>query len=199
MDNTKRYVSAREQLLEAATALIMQRGYASTGVDDVCVAAGVSKGSFYHHFKSKEDLALHVLQGQVNQACRVLESGDWHDVDEPVARAFACVDHVIAHAAELWGRGCLVGVLAMELSGFGAALQSAVLGAFEMLEQTFTPVFAPIAARAGAGGPTAGELARQLVRVIEGAAVLSRSTGDAAPVCEALRGFRHYLELLARA
>lgn len=198
MEVNKRHSSAREQLIEAATALIMQRGYASTGVDDVCAAAGASKGSFYHHFKSKEDLALHVLRGQVNQACRVLGAGDWQDVDDPIARAFACVDHVMAHAAELWGRGCLVGVLAMELSGFGTELQSAVLGAFEMLEQMFAPIFAPIAARAGQGGPTAGELARQLIRTIEGAAVISRSTGDATPVCEALRGFRHYLELLAR-
>ena len=49
---------ARQKLFEAATDVIRTKGYAATTVDDVCSAAGVTKGSFFHHFESKEDMVL---------------------------------------------------------------------------------------------------------------------------------------------
>lgn len=47
---------AAAKLLDAAIAAVRRRGYAGTTVDDICRAAGVSKGAFFHHFRSKEDL-----------------------------------------------------------------------------------------------------------------------------------------------
>ncbi len=49
---------ARERLLTAALDLIWTSSYGSVGVDDICERAGVRKGSFYHFFPSKADLAL---------------------------------------------------------------------------------------------------------------------------------------------
>jgi len=49
---------SRTRLLDAALILVRSRGYAATRVDDICAAAGVTKGSFFHHFKGKDDLAL---------------------------------------------------------------------------------------------------------------------------------------------
>jgi len=55
---------AAERLVAAMASLVHQRGYLAVGVDDVCRAAGVKKGSFYHFFASKRDLMLAALDRQ---------------------------------------------------------------------------------------------------------------------------------------
>src|SRR5690348_11019770 len=54
--------SARDKLLQAAVHVVRQKGYAATSVDDLCKAAGVTKGAFFHHFASKEDLGVAAAQ-----------------------------------------------------------------------------------------------------------------------------------------
>ena len=49
---------SRKKLLDAALYVIRAKGYEATTVDDICAAAELSKGSFFHHFKSEENLAL---------------------------------------------------------------------------------------------------------------------------------------------
>jgi TetR/AcrR family transcriptional repressor of nem operon len=46
------------KLMNAALNVVRAKGYSATTVDDICHAAGVTKGSFFHHFKTKDDLAL---------------------------------------------------------------------------------------------------------------------------------------------
>ena len=49
---------SRQKFIQAAIALVREQGYAATSVDDICTRAGIGKGSFFHHFKSKEELLL---------------------------------------------------------------------------------------------------------------------------------------------
>jgi len=53
---------SRQKFIDAATALIREKGYAGTSVDDICARAGLRKGSFFHHFKSKEELLLAAIE-----------------------------------------------------------------------------------------------------------------------------------------
>jgi TetR/AcrR family transcriptional repressor of nem operon len=53
----------REKLLEAGTAILGRKGYQATSVDDILEAAHVAPSNFYYHFKSKEELAIEVLEG----------------------------------------------------------------------------------------------------------------------------------------
>ena len=56
----------REQLLEAASEMFVDRGYHATGMDEIAERAGVSKPVLYQHFSSKLDLYLAVLQQHVD-------------------------------------------------------------------------------------------------------------------------------------
>ena len=49
---------SKTKLLDAALKVVRAKGYTATRIEDVCEAAGVTKGSFFHHFASKEDLAV---------------------------------------------------------------------------------------------------------------------------------------------
>jgi TetR/AcrR family transcriptional repressor of nem operon len=63
--STRRYLKGdqtREQIVSAAKRLFMQRGYYNTSIYDLFEKAGITKGAFYHHWKTKEDLALAILQ-----------------------------------------------------------------------------------------------------------------------------------------
>lgn len=53
----------REKLLDAATAILGRNGYQATSVDEILEAARVAPSNFYYHFKSKEELAIEVLEG----------------------------------------------------------------------------------------------------------------------------------------
>ncbi len=58
----QRGIATRERILQAAEECFAQRGYDGTSVADICAAAGVTKGGFYHHFPSKQDLFLSLLE-----------------------------------------------------------------------------------------------------------------------------------------
>ena len=49
---------SKRKLLDAALKVIREKGYCATRIDDVCAEAGLTKGSFFHHFKTKEELAV---------------------------------------------------------------------------------------------------------------------------------------------
>src|SRR4051812_41159222 len=104
-------VGAREKLIHSTQALMLSKGYSATGVDDICRDSGVSKGSFYHQFSSKEELAVAALGEFYEASLQNLLSIDLHRV-APEQRLLALLDAIAEHGHEFWERGCLIGSLA---------------------------------------------------------------------------------------
>ena len=90
--------ATKRRLLEVGLATLLERGYNATGIQDLLVATGVPKGSFYHHFASKEDFALQVLDRYVAELHALLDKalGDTDRV--PVERVRSYLPRSCAHA-----------------------------------------------------------------------------------------------------
>ncbi|MFT3892678.1 MAG: TetR/AcrR family transcriptional regulator [Anaerolineales bacterium] len=70
----QRSEETRTKILESAIKLFSTHGYNKASVDDICKEAGISKGAFYHHFKSKQELFLALLDGWLQAIDKAIES-----------------------------------------------------------------------------------------------------------------------------
>jgi TetR/AcrR family transcriptional repressor of nem operon len=110
--------SSRQRLLDAALHVIRAQGYAATTVDDICAAAGVTKGSFFHHFKSKDDLALAAVAHWRSMTEGFFLSAPYHQHADPLARLLGYVDFRAAIlTGEIPDYTCLLGTLVQETYG----------------------------------------------------------------------------------
>lgn len=187
----------RSRLIAAAYSLMLSNGYAATSVSDICSRAGVSKGSFYHCFESKEHCALETLRHHMSGAPEDLERGLDTTGLTPAQAAIRFVQHVEEGAEEHWRDGCLIGAFALEISDSQPSIRKEVSQIFRELTDRFERLFTPLAKAARqSGAPSGRELAEQFLAVIEGGVVLARAHDDIRLIPQSLRTFRRYLTLL---
>jgi TetR/AcrR family transcriptional repressor of nem operon len=106
---------SRNRLLNAALRVIRTKGYASTTVDDICHEAGVTKGSFFHHFKTKDDLALGAIAHWRAMTESFFASAPYHRPTDPVARLLGYLDfRANILTGDLQDYTCLLGTLVQE-------------------------------------------------------------------------------------
>lgn len=188
---------ARARLLDAAVSVIRTRGYDATSVEELCAAAGVSKGAFFHHFRSKEDLgtaaAAHFLAWLEGLFART----GWRDHADPLDRVLAYIDvRTAILRGEIPHFTCLLGMMVQEVYATHPALRAACeTGIRRHLAPLQAEIEAAMAAR-GVTGFTAESLALHIMAVIQGGFVLAKATGGPAPAIESVRHLRRYVELL---
>jgi TetR/AcrR family transcriptional repressor of nem operon len=163
---------AKEKILTAAQSLIELRGYSALGVAEICKAAGVPKGSFYHFFESKEALALAVLDEHW-----AAQRGDWvrvlQDDAQPLARLRRLFEET--EAGLLAGRqscgtvsGCMFGNLTLELSNQTEPIRARLQQIFE----------AQARERGEAAVGDTREAARSIVAQLEGQVLFAKLYND---------------------
>lgn len=187
--------TVKDQLIQSALRLMLDKGYAGTTVDEICEAAGSSKGSFYYFFETKEDIGLAALESFYDGAQKLIQSGRYTEIEDPVKRAFGYLDHAEAVSKKIWGDGCLLGTFATDLARTRPAIRKRVIALFERTTAAVAQIFAPIAARRRKG-PTAVQLAEQYLAILEGSIVLARAHDDWKRIPQGLQAFREYLRLL---
>jgi len=182
--------TARDKLIEAAEAEMLAKGYSGTTVDQICERAGVSKGSFYHFFSTKEDLGLALLDAYFERNRGIVGQAPAVDGD-PRGQALAFVDHLLAVAGKLWGGGCLLGSFALDLAETNPTIADAISERFRAFAGVLAEGFAPLAE---AGSGDAAALAEQFIVTVEGALILARAHHDWGYVDRALERFRKSIE-----
>jgi TetR/AcrR family transcriptional repressor of nem operon len=182
---------SKERFLAGAKELFLARGYSGTTVDAICEKAGLTKGSFYHFFDSKEELALAVLDWSLRRGGQILASGEHSRIADPLERAFAFLEDLEKFSPELWSSGCLLGSFALELADTNPRMQQAVAQMFQAVTDDFAGKIQPIAALCTEKpAPTAAELADTLLGTLEGSIVLAKAHRDPTRIPKAIRGFR---------
>ena len=107
--------SKREQIIEAADTLFYQKGYEHTSFADIAAEIDISRGNFYHHFKTKDDILNAVIENRRMNSRRMLT--EWEsEAADPKARILKYIHIVITNQTDIELYGCPLGTLSTELS-----------------------------------------------------------------------------------
>ena len=175
------------QLLEAGLKMLLERGYNDLGVQDLLTATGTPKGSFYHHFASKEDFALQVVGLYMDGVHKGLTACLSDSSASPLKRVRSFFEATRDSYRQDGYLGCMLGGLGQELAGVSDAFRTKI---DECLMTIGTQVAACLVeAKARGELPQTSDphkLAMLLVNCWEGAALRSRLRRSAEPLDDML-------------
>jgi TetR/AcrR family transcriptional regulator, transcriptional repressor for nem operon len=192
----------RGRILDAAEELIFTHGFHATSVDAVLAVAGASKGAFFHHFASKADLGLALVD---RYACADLELLEEYMVaaegasDHPAVQLVDFIRRFEESAYELVGDepGCLYALFVYERVPDAAGLSQIVVDAIRSWRERIVAKLQAIDPRPpNLEGVDLAALADHVFATFEGAYVLARATGEPDHVRAQVAQLRRYLELL---
>jgi TetR/AcrR family transcriptional repressor of nem operon len=197
IDTETRHESKRK-LLDAALRVIREKGYSATRVEDICEAAGLTKGSFFHHFESKEALALAAADYWIEGTGALFEAAPYHQLADPVERLLAYVDFRKAMLmGELPEFTCLAGTMVQEVYDTHPALREACNRSISGHAATLVPdIEKAMLLRGIKADWTAESLALYTQAAIQGAFILAKAQHGAAIAGQCIDHLRRYLEML---
>ena len=189
---------ARQKLIDAAISLIRQKGYSATSVDDLCGAAGVTKGAFFHHFKSKEALAVASTAYWIECTDAGFARAPYHTHDDPLERILGYLEFRKAMlAGKLHEISCLAGTMIQEVftshPDIARACEASIYGHAATIEEDIAAAMKRYKVRARW---TAASLALHTQAVLQGAFILAKARGDADVAIQSVDHLRRYIELL---
>jgi TetR/AcrR family transcriptional repressor of nem operon len=190
--------SSRTKLLDAALRLLRERGYNATTVDDLCAAAEVTKGAFFHHFKTKADLAVAAADYWSEVTSEMFAGAAYHRHADPLDRVLGYIDL----RAELI-RGtpaeftCVVGTLAQELFQTNPTIRAACYASISGHAETLEADIADALVRYCVDdGVTARSLALHTQAVLQGGFILAKAKDDPQVAVDSVMHLRRYFTQL---
>ena len=192
-------LSARDKLLTAGFAVIRSKGYAGTTVDELCAAAGVTKGAFFHHFKSKEALGVAAADYWSEFTGALFASAPYHDHADPLDRVLGYIDfRRMLLAGDLPDYTCLVGTMVQETYLTAPAIRDACHASITGHAHTLVPdIQAAMEARGMREvGWSAESLALHTQVVLQGAFILAKAEDSVSVAIDSVDHLKRYVTLL---
>jgi TetR/AcrR family transcriptional repressor of nem operon len=189
---------AKTKLLDAAVDVIRARGYSATTVDDICDAAGLTKGAFFHHFESKEELAVSAARHFASLADGLFSTAPYRELADPVDRLLGYVEFRKALLqGELPEFTCLLGTMVQEAYRTHPAIRQACERALsEHIAMLESDIAAALRTYGGDGQWSAASLAVHMQAVIQGAFILAKAQKGPAVAADCLDHLRRYIQTL---
>lgn len=192
----KRAEETRGQLVDAATEVIRRGGFSAATVETVCKRAKVSKGAFFHHFKTKEELAGACLKNWDARAAELEAAAPFQKAGSPCERVLGYLDFYIAvFENPAIYKSCLAGTTVQEVGEKNPTLRDAANECFCHAEHRFQTLLDD-AFRDANPKPNTASLAALWIATVQGALILCKASGDESVLSVTLRHVRAYIESL---
>jgi len=194
--------ATREKILDVSQQLLLKQGYGGMSVDQVITGAGITKGAFFHHFKSKNTLAQALLDRYVQMDNDLL-----HDLmgraeklsHDPLQQYLIFVGLMEEIMRDLAAPppGCLVASFLYQMEMFTPATQTAVINGFQQWELVLGKKLDAAMAKHRPKLPvTAAQLYDNLLALFEGGVIMGKLYNKGTTLAEQLAQHKYYVELL---
>jgi len=168
--------TSRQRLLDCAICFFRAKGYSATGIDEIVKACGITKGSLYYHFESKESLAFAAID-QIHDYFRTHIFSLITDVEHPGTKEFGAFNKAIEEFFLSHPDGCLIANLCLEIGVTNALFAKQIASYFSDWRACYFSVFTSVHAPA-----VATMLAEDALAIIQGCILMHRINGDLAPL-----------------
>ncbi|MET0069168.1 MAG: TetR/AcrR family transcriptional regulator [Candidatus Thiodiazotropha sp.] len=173
----------KERILTTARELFHGRSYADVGIKEICTLANVQKGSFYHFFPSKRDLAMAVIDDMADDWAHGFVAEAFDEALPPMERLDYMVDAVYywqKAAKNLEGRmpGCLFGNLALEISTRDEVIRARINAVFTKASASFHEALDQAVERGDIPPLDSQATATAMLAYLEGVILLAKTRND---------------------
>lgn len=179
----------RDHLIEVGLELMRKHGYGATGLQEILQVAGVPKGSFYHHFSSKEEFTVAVIERYVMLEAEHCQEvlGNGHQTPlRRLRRYFEDLIRMAGQSAPI--PGCLIGSLSLEVAASSALLQGRLSSSFMHWQASISTVLREAVKDGALSKSTKPDaLAGFVLNSWEGALLRSQADKSDAPLKDFLR------------
>lgn len=182
--------ATKARLLEAAENHFLEKGYTATTVDEICKAAGTTKGAFFHHFDNKLGVALEAVELHAGRRFEAFRRRVDPDAISARGRVLTYIDGMVALAAQSERPACLVTAMTLELADVQPEVRARVKRAFDGWSEDLARMLADACPP---DGPSPESLAHQIMATFQGAMVVARAKGDREVLPQVMGNLRDYV------
>ena len=183
--------STRERIVEAADGLFYAQGYDHTSFAAIAGAVGISRGNFYYHFRTKDEILDAVIERRMEASRQMLERWE-RDGDTPEDRIRSFINILVANAGDIRRHGCPVGTLCSELAKLNHEAQGAAKELFTLFRDWLRRQF-ELLGRAD----DADALAIHMLARSQGVATLTNAFDDESFIRQEVRQMEDWLRSCA--
>ncbi len=189
--------SKKEALLNTAQNLMLEKGFVATSVDEICDAAKTTKGSFFHYFKSKEELGKELVEKFSQMILNFMETASLAAGDDPLDRVYALIDAKIKIFENLEFKGCLLGMFSQELSETHPEIMALCTKSFEGIANIFKENLSQAKIKyAPKASFDVDSLAEYFFAISQGSIIMMKAQQDRSIIKKNLMHFKQYLNYI---
>ena len=183
--------STRDHIVAAADDLFYRRGFDATSFADIAEAVSISRGNFYYHFKTKDEILNAVIQRRLDKTRAMLDVWE-RDGADPKARIVSFIEILIRNRADIMAHGCPVGTLCAELSKLDHAAKDDAAKLFTLFREWLAGQFTALGII-----QDADRHAMHLLAMSQGVAALATVFRDEIYIRDEVSRMRDWLDTLS--